>query len=209
MKSRVSNPDRILKAGRQLFNSQGYAATSLSDIAKEVGISKGNLSYHFPTKLDLAIRLREASRAQSRERRATLQQDDIADDYVEHLLFAMGMAWNNRFILREDVGFPETWEERVSEFTADYEELQHLIVRIDEAGMFRQNCIDDLQVLVRSIWIVSRYWMDYLREFEGQSEIDWSDQARGVKQHFAVLLPCLTASARRKFEAALAHAQDA
>ncbi len=208
MKQKISTSDRILRAGRQLFNSKGYAATSLSDIAEAVGISKGNLSYHFPTKLDLAIRLQEESRQQARERRAGYQQGDIADDYVEHLLFAMQITWSCRFIFRDEIGFPESGDERISELTADYQELAHLIERIDDAGMFRQNCIDDLEALVRSIWIVSRYWMDYLREFEGQSEIDWADQERGIKQHFAVLLPCLTAPAKKRFEAALERADS-
>ena len=60
--------------------------------------------------------------------------------------------------------------------------------------------------LARSLWIVSRYWMDHLHESEGLAHIRWEDQERGIEHHFAVLLPCLTASARRAFEAALRRA---
>jgi len=48
--------------------------------------------------------------------------------------------------------------------------------------------------------------MDHLRETEGLARIAWEDQERGIEHHFAVLLPCLTASARRAFEAALRRA---
>ena len=74
--------------------------------------------------------------------------------------------------------------------------------------MFRKDAVSDLTALTRSIWIVSRYWADYLREFEGQVEVEWADQELGIRQHFVVLLPCLTAPARRRFEAALQRAQQ-
>ena len=37
----------ILNAARRLFNQRGYNGVSLQDIASAVGISKGNLTYHF------------------------------------------------------------------------------------------------------------------------------------------------------------------
>ena len=206
MGSISSTAEKILEASRQLFNAKGYAATSLSDIADSVGISKGNLSYHFPTKRELAVRLIEDTRQLAQERRSSLRSGDIADDYVEHLLFAMDMTWNNRFLLRDRKEFADELGGPGSELAADFDELLTLIQRIEAAGMFRKDAVSDLKVLTRSIWIVSRYWMDYLREFEGQEEVSWSDQELGIRQHFAVLLPCLTAPARRQFESALDRA---
>ena len=206
MRSTSSTAAKILEAGRQLFNAKGYAATSLSDIAQSVGISKGNLSYHFPTKRELAMRLIADTRQLARDRRSTLRLGDITDDYVEHLLFAMDMTWNYRFLLRDRKEFVEELGGPKSELVADFDELFTLVQRIDAADMFRKDAVSDLEALTRSIWIVSRYWMDYLREFEGQEEISWSDQELGIRQHFAVLLPCLTASATRKFASALERA---
>ena len=206
MGAKSSTAVKILEAGRQLFNAKGYAATSLSDIAKSVGISKGNLSYHFPTKRELAVRLIAETRQLAQDRRSSLRLGDIADDYVEHLLFAMDMTWNNRFLLRDRKEFADELGGSGSELAADFDELLTLIQRIEAAGMFRKDAVADLQVLTRSIWIVSRYWMDYLREFEGQGEVSWADQELGIRQHFAVLLPCLTAPAKRQFEAALDRA---
>lgn len=197
---------KILESGRQLFNAKGYAATSLRDIAEAVGISKGNLTYHFPTKRSLAMRIIEETRTMSRSRRRNLQPGNIADDYVEHLLFAMNTAWENRFVLRDREEFAAELDRPNSELAADYRELLELIKRIQAQGMFRRDAVDDIHVLTRSIWIVSRYWMDYLREFEGHQEITWDDQELGIRQHFAVLLPCLTATAKKAFNSALERA---
>lgn len=206
MDTKKSTAERILEAGRELFNARGYAATSLNDIATQVGIAKGNLTYHFPTKLDLALRLQADTDRIARQRRANYHPGAIEDDYVEHLLFAMEITWNNRFLLRDVDLFPGPDRTREAALSADYKELHSLIARIDAAGMFRKNAVDDLPTLARSIWIVSRYWMDYLRESEGQQDISWADQERGIQHHYAILLPCLTVAARLRFEAALARA---
>ena len=55
----------------------------------------------------------------------------------------------------------------------------------------------------RALWLVSRYWADHLQEHEGLDELGWREQKRGLQQHFAVLLPYLTARARRSLEAAV------
>ncbi|MDR3122930.1 MAG: TetR/AcrR family transcriptional regulator [Treponema sp.] len=40
----------ILSAAKKLFNERGYNAVSVQDIAGALGISKGNLTYHFKKK---------------------------------------------------------------------------------------------------------------------------------------------------------------
>lgn len=207
MSEKKTTADRILETGRELFNTRGYAATSLNDIASEIGISKGNLNYHFPTKQALVLRLRDDTLSLVQQRRSSYVPGDIADDYVEHLLFAMEVTWHNRFLLRDRMHFEASLDESDSELAADFDELLTLMKRIDSAGLFRKEAVADLTVLTRSIWIVSRYWMDYLRESERKLSVSWEDQERGVNHHFALLLPCLTAEGKRRFTAALARPQ--
>jgi len=206
MNSRVSTADQIIEASLKLFNERGYAATSLSEIAKSIGISQGNLSYHFPTKRDLVSRIEEDVRAQAQARRARLRPCNVSDAYVERLLFGMKLAWNYRFLLRDRAQYKRGPDTPLSEWTASYEEFRALMFRMDRDGLFRKGAVEDLEALTRAIWIIGRYWMDYLHDAEGRVEISWDDQKRCVEHHFAVLLPCLTASAKKQFEAALAHA---
>jgi len=48
-----NNREKILAAARSLMAEKGIMKTSLADIAREVGISKGTLFYHFASKDDL------------------------------------------------------------------------------------------------------------------------------------------------------------
>lgn len=44
---------RILETARRLFNEQGYGNVTIRMIALELGISPGNLNYHFKTREDI------------------------------------------------------------------------------------------------------------------------------------------------------------
>jgi AcrR family transcriptional regulator len=210
MRDRSTTPDRILDASRRLFNDRGYAATTQAEIAAAVGISQGNLTYHFPTKRDLATRLEAEAWQRMRARRALPRPGAVADDYVEHLLFAMNLTWENRFLLRDRAQYADDPNalRPDPDMAADLEELHERLRRIEKEDSFPRDLRIDLRVLARSLWIVSRYWMDHLRESEGPDRVTWADHERGVQHHFAVLLPYLTASARREFEAALLRASS-
>jgi AcrR family transcriptional regulator len=50
---------RILDHARRAFNERGVAAVGVRDLARELDLSPGNLSYHFPTKEALIVALVE------------------------------------------------------------------------------------------------------------------------------------------------------
>lgn len=50
---------RILDRAREAFNERGVAAVGIREIARELGLSPGNVSYHFPTKEALIAALAE------------------------------------------------------------------------------------------------------------------------------------------------------
>ena len=45
--------DKILETARTLFNDKGYAIVTIRMIAEEMGISSGNLNYHFKKREDI------------------------------------------------------------------------------------------------------------------------------------------------------------
>ena len=44
---------RLIRAARDTFVRKGYAATTLTEIATEIGMTRPGIYYYFPTKLDL------------------------------------------------------------------------------------------------------------------------------------------------------------
>ncbi|MBJ17872.1 MAG: TetR/AcrR family transcriptional regulator [bacterium] len=205
MADRTSTPERILEASRRLFNEKGYTSTTLVEIAASVGIAQGNLTYHFPSKRDLVVELERRMRENVRSERGRSGRGAVADNYVELVLLSMNYAWENRFLLRDYAQFANNPDAlRLDpDMAADLEELHSLLRRMQKDGLFRRDLDVDLRVLARSLWIVSRYWMDHLRELEGLDQVTWADQERGFEHHFAILLPYLTAPARRDLQSAV------
>ncbi|MHB8777855.1 MAG: TetR/AcrR family transcriptional regulator [Anaerolineales bacterium] len=50
---------QILQAAAQIFLQKGFGATRMEDIAKQAGLSVGNLYRYFPGKLDMTLALME------------------------------------------------------------------------------------------------------------------------------------------------------
>ena len=210
MKKRSATASRILDAGREMFNHKGYAATSVTEIAASLGMSQGNLTYHFPTKRDLAMAIENDLLQLMKARRIDLKPGPLVEDYIEHLVFGMQVIWRYRFVMRDRMHYADKpiGQRSDSELTADYNELRSLLERMWDEGLFISDDRDTLETLSRSLWIVSRYWIDCLRELEGKLEVSWSEQERGIQHHLAVLLPLLKESARKDFQAALDRRQS-
>jgi AcrR family transcriptional regulator len=205
MPNHTTTRERILEASLKLFNEKGYAATPVSEIAKAAGIATGNLTYHFATKRELAEALEKKTRRRHREYRSSLETGAIANDYVEVLRFSMIMSWENRFLLRDHAQFRGDKQARLPDrdMVEDVHMLEDFLKRMRKEGMLRKDLQVELKVLARSLFVLTRFWMDHLREIEGLEQVSWEDQERGLQHHFAVLSPCLTAAARREFESAL------
>ena len=206
MHNRLTTRERILEVSLGLFNEKGYAATSLAGIAKEVGIAKGNLTYHFANKVDLVDELMRRARAQASDRRNGGSRDlAFVDAYVETIWFGLSDWWSFRFLYRDHAQFQNDVDSQQPNqpMNADIQKLHTSLQKMQRASMIRAGYVPGLKVLARTLFMVTRFWFDHLRETEGHVELSVEDQRRGLEHHFAVLLPNLTAAGRRKFEAAL------
>ncbi len=200
---RLTTRERILEASLKLFNVNGYAATSLSDIAQDVGIAKGNLTYHFATKKELALEHKQRALAHALERRNSGSQgSSFVDSYVETIWYGLSDWWSFRFLYRDHAQYQDTTSSQ-EPMTADIKKLHASLQKMQKASMIRTEYTPDLEALARTLFMVTRFWFDHLRETEDHIEFSAEDQRRGLQHHFAVLLPNLTAAGRRKFQAAL------
>jgi hypothetical protein len=131
-----------------------------------------------PTKRELVAKIEKRMQQVMRTQRTSYQRGAVTDDSVALLLFSMNYTWENRFLLRDHAQFTNDPNAlRLGpDRAADLEVLHELLRRMNEQGMFRRDLRVDLRVLARSFWIVSRFWMDPLREFEGLEQLTWVDR---------------------------------
>ena len=59
--------------------------------------------------------------------------------------------------------------------------LEDFLKRMRKEGMLRKDLQVELKVLARSLFVLTRFWMDHLREIEGLEQVSWEDQERGIQ----------------------------
>jgi len=200
--------DRILKAALALFNERGEVHVSIAQIAGKIGISEGNLWYHFRTKHDLVAAL--FAELEERIDRNLSRKPASADlaDFGDYTRQSFRDIWDYRFLYRHRFD-PEAESELAQRIADLLQRAQRHTERI-LADMVERNLLaaspQQISDLAVNAWIIWRYWLDYLRERHGVARITEAELQAGVKQLFTIYDPYLTDEARAQIAAAHAPA---
>jgi AcrR family transcriptional regulator len=71
----TDTPEKILQVARRLFAQQGYTATSMRQVAEEIGIGKATIYHHFPDKQAIIMALLEQNQAKMQENLALMRAE--------------------------------------------------------------------------------------------------------------------------------------
>lgn len=161
--------DEILDAARSLFIAKGYHGVSLQDIADAVGISKGNLTYHFNKKETIMEAL--LSRHETRKRPAvptTLQELDRV-----FLDMQQAIQHNAYYFLHHAELFqlsPKIAEMQAAVYRENTKLLKQAFVALHEAGILREALfVGEYDSIIDTLHMACIYWQPYseLRQAEG------------------------------------------
>jgi len=196
--------ERILETSIRLFNDFGEPNVTTTTIADEMGISPGNLYYHFRSKDEIVNTLFAAfEREIDGVLAAPSAQGANAEDVwlFLHLLFES--IWRYRFLYRDlndllsrnrllEVHFKRLLERKVEVATA-------LCRGMVAAGEMRAT-ERELAALATNMVVVATYWLsyDYVRNPRHQSAE--AMLAGGAYQVVALAAPFLSGRARALFE---------
>ena len=127
---------RILTAAAQLFEQQGYRSVSMRAIAAQLGISVGNLTYHFPHKQDIATALAE------QELTAIILPEEATlpalDGYLRRMLLSLvdhARMFDDPLLFGD---LPGCQQENADRITRLQQNLERLLSQLRQQGRFRQ-----------------------------------------------------------------------
>lgn len=184
---------RIIETALGLFNEHGSGAISTNHIAEALGISPGNLYYHFRNKQEIirAIAQQKDARWESLYHLPRDRAPTLAD--VERLVREnFALVWDYRFFFRELSALTQ----RDPLLKARYRQLRRerlaafegLVAQFVSAGVARPPASPSLVAnLARLCWLISDYWLPFL-EIDGDLALpDVIEQ--GVALYLQVLEP--------------------
>ena len=156
--------ERILETTLALFNRFGEPNVSTTSISAELGISPGNLYYHYPAKDDLINRLFDRYElALSELLRAADDVTNVEDAWLFfHMLFEL--IWTYRFLYR-DLNDLLSKNRRLETHFQFVLKAKSKAVQSVLDGLARSNALtmarDSVEPVATAMVVVLTYWLSY------------------------------------------------
>ena len=194
---------RILAEALRLFNQDGEARVTTAAIAADLGISPGNLYYHFRNKDAIVEELfRAFARRVDVQPGAPAAGPEAIEDLWLYLHLMMEAIWDHRFLYRDLDGLLAR-NRRLHDSFARILERKHdsLIALCDglvATGAMRATP-GEIRALSRNVLVIATYWLNFASLRAGTSQRPDAGRAlgEGAFQVMALAAPYLRGDARR------------
>lgn len=191
MAPRINTRDRIAQASLELFNAQGERSVTTNHIAAHLGISPGNLYYHYRNKQVIIAQLFAEYESHvdqflhPPEGRALTVEDKTF--YLEALLAAM---WYYRFLHRDLEHLLDSDPELAAAYRAfarrAMDNAKGIYRGFVDAGILQMD-EPQLEALTLNAWIILTSWVRYLcTTREVANDLSEALMRRGIYQVLAL-----------------------
>lgn len=200
----MSNRNKIIDTALELFNAHGATAVGTNRIAQKLGISPGNLYYHFKNKQDIIRAIFEMIRADMAEVMKEIPSDLSTEASSAYLLGSMRVVWKYRFFYADLVSLLHDDPELQRQFLAMRAHTMATTIKlyrrlIDIGQMTRPEYEWQVETLTLNTWIVASNWVRYLQTYKSDAEVSQADFERGVLHVYSLVMPYLPAQRREDF----------
>ncbi len=201
--------EKIIHASIELFNDKGERNITTNHIASHLGISPGNLYYHFRNKEDIIYAIYSEYADDLISRFQTLSDtinplDSILRymDIVFQLISKFRFFYSNLpVLLSKNPALKKRYSEIQKEIKA---KVSGMLISLKDADILniKDEELDDLTCLLR---LTTTFWLSYLQTQFDEPTIDDSNLYDGLLKIFALLSPYVVENARADFEKARSH----
>lgn len=196
--------EKILQVALSLFNEKGVSRISSRNISEELGISYGNLTYHFPRKEDIILTLYQQMQTKINEQFALLETQIFALNFIldnlkavfkilyEYKFVFLGLAYLNR-------EFDEIRQDTLVQFEYRRKLLQKLADFLAKNGFLRpENVEGENKSKIHNLLMIMHFWI-------ADAEIFYQGEEEGKVAHYLEIFynavrPSLTETAMKMFE---------
>ncbi|MBE0365159.1 hypothetical protein PULV_a1908 [Pseudoalteromonas ulvae UL12] len=204
--------DKIIQASIALFNEQGERAVSTNHIAAHLGISPGNLYYHFKNKEDILRHIFALYREHLHTHFTPINPNkDQLEQLIGYLDSLFELMWKFHFFydnLGDILSRDETLKKEYHAMQANLLEQIADVVR----GMKLAEIIDieeeDILDLAHSIKIMVSFWTPYLKIHKFDSSLLKTDIYKGLLKVLLLFKPYSYGTGKDKIAKLQQHYQE-
>ncbi|RZH01297.1 TetR/AcrR family transcriptional regulator [Acinetobacter pittii] len=162
----LKTKDRILQISLQLFNERGERSVTTNHIAAELGISPGNLYYHFRNKHEIIKELLYQYQVETLEMLSLPEDRPLTtNDKINYFQVLSGQLWSYRFIHRDVyhlVESNEDFKKIYPRFAGQVmQQGQKIYQAFVDAGLMKMTP-SEIEALIINLWIVLTNWTNFL-----------------------------------------------
>lgn len=200
---------RILETSLAMFNAQGEPNVTTNHIADELGISPGNLYYHYRNKDHIVEHIFAAYEARMDE--ALITPDgrlpNLEDVWLQlHLIFEC--MWTYRFLYRDLVDIISRNRKLRMHFSRILNRAsasaEVVLKGLAQAGIMRATS-DEIHATAENVLLVATFWLNYNAVRGAGTDVAENDLTQGIYQVMLLIAPFLR-DAERLHLNTLAHA---
>ncbi|MEW9898617.1 TetR/AcrR family transcriptional regulator [Chitinivorax sp. PXF-14] len=198
--------DRIIQSGLQLFNEHSERLVTTNHIAANLGISPGNLYYHFRNKEEIIRDIFTEYRDYMSKRLQAPMAAEVTSDFLSNYLDAVfDTLWRYRFLFYDLPGFVER-DPKLAELHHDFQRdvIVPSLIRIHHQlsglGWFNWPS-EDLIGVVLNAQVISNNWFSFERALRPNTPITEAACKRAIGQVLIAMRPYVTSQYRLQFEA--------
>jgi len=180
----MTTKERIIETAINLFNIKGTKAVTTNHIAVAMGISPGNLYYHFRNKEEIIRTIfDQMDKAGSSEYEKIIAEHPAGSlaAMEETFLMIQRFNWRFRFFKRELAALilddPLLRERHIMVHRAMLQLIRHSLESSIAQGVLQQMPEDELALFGEEIWLLTLFWLNYLEV--GGEEINEEALRRG------------------------------
>ena len=162
----LKTKERILQLSLLLFNERGERSVTTNHIAAELGMSPGNLYYHFRNKSEIIKELMEQYQRETLDMLA-LPDDRLLDanDKIRYFQVLSSQLWAYRFLHRDVYHLVENNEDfrkMYPRFAGQVmQQGQKIYKAFVDAGLMEMTN-SEIEALIINLWIVLTNWTNFL-----------------------------------------------
>lgn len=199
--SGVTTRAKIIEAAIKLFNTHGIQHVRLQQIADEVGVSVGNLAYHFHDKKEILkkiiITIDEGFINASLGMKDLQHLIDFDNQLSRHYHFLVTYSFYFLDVVDIKRLYPDIYEGRQEQIELFIDSCRQWLENGVRKGLFKKPINEDQYSKVsKMIWFISAFWMSKKRILDEEEDFELGFKAMIWQQ----LDPFLDTKGRTEFD---------